>query len=138
MSNYWESYDIQVKYIQPKNLKIDDFFDGWYQGTKRGRLGEQFTIKNEEDENLLFPLAGTIRSLFETMNIQKWDFIRLIYKGEALIESGDWKGQKCHRWMIKRNPSQCGEDAYKRAMGYPVEETPSEEPVGESQFKDLF
>lgn len=122
---FWESFDLQFKYIQPKKLNIGATFDGWYQNQKKGKKGQQFQIRDEQDENLMFPLSGTIKSIFDQMDIQKWDFIRLIYKGEAVIESGDWEGQTCHRWVVKRNPSMSGEMKYREAMGFPCNDLPT-------------
>lgn len=124
---YEEDYSMNKEYIIPDELRVDDQFKGWYLGVRQGKKGEIFEVKTEDDRNLVFPLHGSLKTIFfKHMDIKQDDYIRLIFKGGFKLTEGNWKGSNCFRWDVKRTPALCGTDAKMKHFGYTGEPSSTE------------
>lgn len=102
----FESVSTLPRFYKFKETQPGVLFDAWFVREFQGKFGNCFEFIDEAGQKHILNDAGKLAHLME--NVAPEEFVRIIYKGQSVIEKGIWKGTKAHDFDILRDRSKAG------------------------------
>lgn len=113
----WEEFTLSSKMVNLKDARPGDNWDGFFIRIFDGSMGQLIELKHPESGSTIIPYSGVIRKIFEEkMEVSKYDYLRIGYLGDFIIEKGKWSGKKCWDFKVSRNVLLSGEAKYREMM----------------------
>ncbi len=91
-----------TKFVNLNEVAADSIIaTGIFVGTKEGKFGKQFIIREEDGSNLVLYKKGNLEYLISTAGLAGGELIRVTYLGKQAMESGQWEGTMAHRFKLE-------------------------------------
>ena len=88
---YWK-----FKNTEPETLMVD----GVFHREISSRYGPQFEFENDDGSIHVLPAAGQLK--YKMDFVSPGDRVKIIYKGEEILENGAMKGRPAHQFTVLR------------------------------------
>jgi len=114
--NYWK-----FKETEPDTTMVD----GVFHREINSRYGPQFEFENDDGSIQVLNAAGQLK--YKMDFVKPGDRVRIIYRGEEILENGPMKGRPAHQFTVLRAESDADD----------LNEALEDEDTGLPEFDDL-
>ena len=95
---YWKFKD-----VEPDTVMIE----GVYHREIQSRYGPQFEFENDDGSIHVLPAAGQLK--YKMDFIREGDRVKIIYKGEEILQTGAMKGRPAHQFLVLKDDDEDSE-----------------------------